>query len=95
MSRKGSLVSASDFGDIGRKDAGTSRGSSSQDKLKIGIAITFLLISGLILAWYYGIFDTAETLTPPTPDEIRILDEINAKQEADIKSGRIQAPSAQ
>ena len=44
---------------------------AKQDKVKLAFAIVVLLLAGGILAWYYGLFDSAPTpasvAPPPGP----------------------------
>lgn len=98
MSKKGSLVSSSDFDSIGRKSSGggkKSGGGKSNDKIKIGIAVGLLGVAGLLLAWNFGVIDTTPTPPPPTAEEIQAHQEQVQEIERLVEQGVIEAPAGE
>jgi hypothetical protein len=95
MSTKGPLVSAAGFDSIGRGKGGKSSGGgggSNQDKIKIGIAAGLLVVAGAMLAWHFGVLDSAPTVAPPSAEAVAQHAEREREIQREIKAGTV-APS--
>lgn len=57
-------------------------GMSSADKKKLGAAVGLLVLAGLIVGYFNGLFDSLLTSTPkgPTPEEIQALQDLERQQ---------------
>jgi hypothetical protein len=99
MSKRGSLVSSSDFDSIGRGKAGKSSsgggGGNAQDKIKIAVAVGLLVVAGGLLAWHFGVIDTTPTPPPPSQEEIVQYEQRQQHIQQEIDAGRMAAPGAE
>jgi hypothetical protein len=97
MSKRGSLVSGSDFESIGRGRGARSHsrggGPSSQDKIKISVAAGLLVVAALLLAWNFGLFTRAPYVEPVPPEVVAELEETRREYDRKVEEGIIPPPS--
>jgi len=56
---------------------------SSKDKTKLGAAVGLLVLAGLVVGYFNGLFDSLFTSTPqgPTPEEIQAQQDMERQQQ--------------
>ncbi|MCA9298229.1 MAG: hypothetical protein KDA28_04135 [Phycisphaerales bacterium] len=76
-----SLLSGSEFDDIGVKGGGSKKGGGSNgDTVKLVAAIALIVCAGALLAWHFGVIDVGgKPVVQPTQDQVDAFKEQKAK----------------